>query len=474
MSAAGETVRRQTPFEAQGEFMTLRQLQGQMADADLVRRQSQGANEAYSAAYHDGQIDEGMLGAELAQRGLGSQIPAAQAAALAGRTARTKSADAELDFKIKQLGRVEAEMASQLRDPNGLSDQNIIRVLQRRVDAEEITQEQAVEAMRDIPPEGPARRAWAMARYGSTKEAMEVYKDMRESAPTSTQENLGDHLQEMIRDPMTGKVTRGASQRIGVSPTSVFSEGRADARQRLSLADAREARSTAPVQFIPGLVTETGAPVAFDPRGNRLIQAGVGQQPAGGPALATKPRPAAPANIPASLRAKMAENASTIHTLQRAIALSQGQTVPGARGQPAIVGDAAATGWKGMLPDEMLQRWDKEGVATRGQIADIGSLVLHDRSGANITAAETPRLKPFIPAVSDESEVVTGKLQRMLAEAETSSMYLELLAGGPVGVKPAAAPADATEQTFTEGDSVVYPDGKILVLRGGKWVKDGR
>ena len=67
LAAAGAPVRLQTPFEAQGDFMTLRQLQGQMADADLVRRQSQGANEAYSAAYHDGQIDEGMLGAELEQ-----------------------------------------------------------------------------------------------------------------------------------------------------------------------------------------------------------------------------------------------------------------------------------------------------------------------------------------------------------------------------------------------------------------------
>lgn len=73
-----------------------------------------------------------------------------------------------------------------------------------------------------------------------------------------------------------------------------------------------------------------------------------------------------------------------------------------------------ATGWKGYQPDWMLQRTDPEGVDARAAIANIGSLVIHDRSGAAVTAAEFPRLQPFIPSPKDHPDVAKKKLKQFV------------------------------------------------------------
>lgn len=79
-------------------------------------------------------------------------------------------------------------------------------------------------------------------------------------------------------------------------------------------------------------------------------------------------------------------------------------------------GDKEATGIKGYLPEGILQRIDPEGVDTRAAIANLGSMVIHDRSGAAVTASEYPRLKPFIPKETDRGDVLQKKLRRFAEE----------------------------------------------------------
>lgn len=69
-----------------------------------------------------------------------------------------------------------------------------------------------------------------------------------------------------------------------------------------------------------------------------------------------------------------------------------------------------AFGLQNMRGDALSQRMDPKGVTARAIIADIGSLKIHDRSGAAVTAAETPRLLPFIPSVNDKPEAIRKKL----------------------------------------------------------------
>lgn len=72
-----------------------------------------------------------------------------------------------------------------------------------------------------------------------------------------------------------------------------------------------------------------------------------------------------------------------------------------------------ATGFKGFVPGAILNRADPEGVNARAGVADIGSLVMHDRSGAAVTASESPRLVPFIPLITDDNATALKKLKRM-------------------------------------------------------------
>lgn len=88
----------------------------------------------------------------------------------------------------------------------------------------------------------------------------------------------------------------------------------------------------------------------------------------------------------------------------------------------------AAFGLQNMRGDAISQRVDPKGVTARAIIADIGSLKIHDRSGAAVTAAETPRLLPFIPNVNDNAATIKKKLalfraEYMAIQNDIGSMY---------------------------------------------------
>jgi hypothetical protein len=118
--------------------------------------------------------------------------------------------------------------------------------------------------------------------------------------------------------------------------------------------------------------------------------------------------PADPENknkpLPASTASGLLTNQDNLRRAQRALALAKGETVDG------LKGDANATGMKGYLPNGLLNRADSGGVDTRAAIADLGSMVIHDRSGAAVSATEFPRLQPFIPSASDDAATVKKKL----------------------------------------------------------------
>lgn len=72
------------------------------------------------------------------------------------------------------------------------------------------------------------------------------------------------------------------------------------------------------------------------------------------------------------------------------------------------------------------QHRDPKGVAARALVANIGSKKIHDRSGAAVSAAEFPRLAPFVPSVSDNNAaVVIQKLRLLKAAAEEETAALQ-------------------------------------------------
>ena len=123
-------------------------------------------------------------------------------------------------------------------------------------------------------------------------------------------------------------------------------------------------------------------------------------------------------DVPPMVNTAIIANQAAGNQLDRAIALMSGEDLPGMKG------DKSATGLKGYLPNAILSRVDPQGVSARAEIADIGSLKINDRSGAAVTASETPRLMPFIPLATDDNETVLKKLRRLKLEVanETNAM----------------------------------------------------
>jgi hypothetical protein len=74
-----------------------------------------------------------------------------------------------------------------------------------------------------------------------------------------------------------------------------------------------------------------------------------------------------------------------------------------------------SVGMKALQGEWALQFTDPEGVALRAGIADLTSMEFHDRSGASVTAKESPRLKPFLPAPTDTVAALRTKLERLRA-----------------------------------------------------------
>lgn len=96
------------------------------------------------------------------------------------------------------------------------------------------------------------------------------------------------------------------------------------------------------------------------------------------------------------------------------VALSRiNKAITSLESDPKSVGQSNAFGgaW---LKDNVFTK-SKDDMGTRAAIADIGSQIIHDRSGAAVTVSEYPRLAPFIPSVTDPTEKAQAKLAHLQA-----------------------------------------------------------
>ena len=130
-----------------------------------------------------------------------------------------------------------------------------------------------------------------------------------------------------------------------------------------------------------------------------------------------------PKTLPSKAVNDLVANKANIRKAQKALDLLSGMTVESSAGKTK--GDKNATGFKGYLPPIILNRFDEMGVPTRAAIADVGSMEIHTRSGASVTASEFPRLQPFIPSINDKPSVAKEKLQNFLMEYQAFLKDLE-------------------------------------------------
>lgn len=116
--------------------------------------------------------------------------------------------------------------------------------------------------------------------------------------------------------------------------------------------------------------------------------------------------------VPPAIVQKVAGNNSSLRTIDAALS--------------EMENDPAATGMKGYVPGVILNRLDPKGTNARAAISNIGSLQIHDRTGAAMTASEAERLRPFIPSLQDDHDTVIKKLKQLKTQIQAINSDLEL------------------------------------------------
>jgi len=166
----------------------------------------------------------------------------------------------------------------------------------------------------------------------------------------------------------------------------------ATTRRGQNMVDARTRESTSAAVSKPFEVTgPDGIPVLVQQTKDGSIV----------PVEGYAPKAAKQKEIPASVNAKIIEGKQSINNIDSAI--------------KAIESNPGALGVSNAIPGMQTVRQfsDPSGIAVRAQVANIGSLTLHDRSGAAVSASEFPRLAPFIPSASDSPTAAVAKLKQM-------------------------------------------------------------
>lgn len=179
-----------------------------------------------------------------------------------------------------------------------------------------------------------------------------------------------------------------------------------------------------------------------------------------GTAVFTENNPGKP--LPNSVLGKVAKNIGAVSKIDRALELLQSN--PDATG---IIG--------GLVSSSGADRFaDSKNIAARAGVADVGSQVIHDRSGAAVTISEMPRLKPFVPTVYDTKETASVKLQQLRsAIAQENEGFLDTYQAGGYKTDPyralSASPVKQKE-SIKEGITATNPKtGQKIIFRNGQW-----
>jgi hypothetical protein len=218
------------------------------------------------------------------------------------------------------------------------------------------------------------------------------------------------------------------SKRLGVDPNQPLNM--ADPNVKAALADAIAAQEGgSPRQGGGARVVAQGAPKASARPATAQEKAAYGisgdvpaQMLPSGEIRVVSGTGAGLKRIPPKIQEGYVSNSSAIKQIDEAIA--------------ALRANPDAMGLKNMFGDEIMQRADPKGVAVRAQVANIGSLKRHDRSGAAVTAAETPILKPFLPGPTDRADAAITKLEGLKRELVNANGEIEVAYGEDSGYTP--------------------------------------
>jgi len=266
----------------------------------------------------------------------------------------------------------------------------------------------------------------------------------KDQLPTLSGFSTGGSYVQTARNPITGASTETGRTAMTATPGELLrSEDAAKVR-------AQTERHFQAGQSAPQYMETDQGLVALPKRlANGQVPTGTLVNGADGQPLGKPLKP-----IPASVNTAIIQNSQSVSQIDRALNLLSGNN------QDGMQGDKNATGWKGYLPNGILNRVDPQGVDARALVSDIGSLKIHDRSGAAVTISESPRLMPFIPLSTDDAATVQKKLKKLRVELAGESQAMQDVYSKDQGYRPSPVKArPAAGDIHSQADAI---------LNGGK------
>lgn len=268
---------------------------------------------------------------------------------------------------------------------------------------------QALVAKRNALPEGSPERA-AADQAVNAYEAQLLQKDKVMIA------NAGDRVQ--VLNANDGSFIRDIT--VGAKPASAGAKAAPVSPQPMK--DAYGA----------AMVDATGNQVYTSRDGSLWTLGQEGWQPAAQPG-ANLGRDKTDRALKAPVQKLVAESNTIVGMVDQAIAELQ-----------ANKNDVGAKAYLNKIAD-LLDRWDTPGVGVRALVTDIGSNVVHQRSGAAVSAQEFDRLRGVIPQPTDNAATAIAKLSQLRNGAIRTANALRKVAG--VAEQSYSAPAPATRAT---------------------------
>ena len=318
-----------------------------------------------------------------------------------------------------------------------------------------ISSEQAQAELAKIPQDPIGVKAWATNHVVSSLEAAK-------QLPQLGQVDSGSKVNLTARSPIDGSTTITDTfdktltpQQVSenaVKPFIVGADGSLTPNKPVQDYEIKKARagSGAPPS---GYMIDPADPTKLKPI-------------SGGPAdQQTKLKP-----IPATITQAINTNQQSLSKIDRAIQLLEGTDIK--LGDVTLKGDKEATGWKGLVPPTVLNRIDPKGTDARATIADIGSLILHDRSGAAVTASESPRLMPFIPTATDDNATALKKLKMLKLNAQLEADNLSGQYNEDTGYKSSKPLSVSTKPKAPPSAETKVIGGITYHKVNGKWLQE--
>lgn len=289
---------------------------------------------------------------------LGSGLQGMTEGMMAGQQFRNSSADSQ--YRQQLLNSKLAEMETQKKREEDLSQLDLTQA--------------------------PDQIAKQLAGLGMTKEALDLIKPKREGIPTGW--DAGDK-EGMIKSKMID---------LGNGQTMPYAD------YQMALWSQK--------QNTPGYGEPQRLQMAQEDQGMQRQQLGISMQNAD---LARErlamdkeaKQRSLIKDVPAPQQSAYIGNVSSIQKIDDAIRAIESN--------PDAIGPTKAFG------EFVNQNLDPEGVDARSRIAEVGATKIHDLSGAAVTAAEAPRLKPFVPLVTDNPRAALTKLKNLKKALEDNN-----------------------------------------------------